>query len=160
MRLGMRNVPFGLLSEISTRRGFKEMKKIVWSLICATALVLANSTPAMAESLSFGQVIDGLSAKNKTKAELREVWGKFKRQEINWSGTVHDVDKSRDEAKVYIADKSRPLYEGFNIYIVTKDVDKAMKLKRGDAVHFKGLIDDYHVHDGVTVVKIGHAELQ
>lgn len=136
------------------------MNKVVMSLMCAAAMILAAGTPALAESLTVVQVIDGLNPEGKTKSEIREQWGKYKKQKISWSGTVHDIDTPRDEAKIYIADKSRPLYEGFNIYIVTKNQDRAKKLKRGDVVHFTGLIDDYHVHGRIVVVKISRAELQ
>lgn len=136
------------------------MKKIAWGLICAAALVMVGGMPAMAEPLSFGQVVDGLDIKNQTKSNANGNWRKYKRQEVSWSGTVHEVDGRRDEAKVYIADKSRPLYDGFNIYFVTKDTDNANKLKRGQVVHVKGTIDDYHWHGDTVVVKLRDAQLQ
>lgn len=136
------------------------MKKIALNLICILALAFAGTTTAMAESLDFGKVVDALDIKDQTKASAKEAWKKYKRQEVTWTGTLHEADIRDDEAKVYIANKSRPLHDGFNIYFVTKDTDKVAKLKRGQSVTVQGSIDDVKWKRDATVLKLRDAHIK
>jgi hypothetical protein len=57
-----------------------------------------------------------------------------------------------------VADKSRPLYKGYNITLITQ-MDQAASLKRGQAIRFKGLLHDYDSKDSGAVVNLREAQI-
>ena len=131
------------------------MNKIVLSICCAAMLAVAGMSPVMAAGPSFGQVVDGVDANKNTKLAAKENWKKWKGQEVSWGGVVHNVDtKGKNEAVVYVADKSRPLYKGYNIKVITSDLDKAASFKKGQSIHFKGTLDDFDTKDAGAVVEL------
>ena len=124
---------------------------LVATLLAATAVMAAN--------VSFGQVVDGVDPRKNTKLASKEFWKSVKGQEVSWSGEVIDIDGSSKKAKLYVADKSRPLYKGYNIVVVTLDVAKAASLKKGQTVRFRGLLDDYDQKDQGAVVEVVEASI-
>ncbi len=132
------------------------MKKIALSLLCA--VVLLSTGPALAAGLAFGQVVDGVDGNKNTKLAAKENWKKWKGQEVSWAGTVYEVDSKGDKAKVYVADKSRPLYKGYNITLITP-TDKAASLKKGQTVRFKGMLDDYDTKKSGAVIDLKEVQL-
>ncbi len=133
------------------------MKKTALSLLCAVSMLLA--APAPAAGPTFGQVVDGVDNQKNTKLAAKENWKKWKGQSVNWAGTVHEVDSKGDKAKVYVADKSRPLYKGYNITLIT-EMDRAARLKRGQPIRFKGTLDGYDTKDSGAVIDLKEAQLQ
>lgn len=132
------------------------MKNIALSLWCVVTMLLAAA--AMATGPTFGQVVDGVDGNKNTRLAAKEYWKKWKGQEVIWAGTVHDVDSKGDKAKVYVADKSRPLYKGYNITLITQ-TDKAASLKKGQTIRFKGKLDDYDTKKSGAVVDLKDAQL-
>lgn len=53
---------------------------------------------------------------------------------------------------VYIVDKSRSLYKGYNIILTTYDVKAAGKLELGQSVKFKGLLNKYKGKKGRPII--------
>jgi hypothetical protein len=94
-----------------------------------------------------------------TKLHAKEYWKNVKGVEVAWSAEVVDVDSSGSSAKIYLADKSRPLYKGYNIVVVTGDVAKAANLRKSQKLRFKGLLDSYDQKDAGAVVEIKEAML-
>lgn len=133
------------------------MKKIALVTLCAVSMLVTGQVPAAGPT--FGQVVDGVDSQKNTKLAAKENWKKWKGQEVSWAGTVHEVDSKGDKAKVYVADKSRPLYKGYNITLIT-EMDKAARLKRGQAIRFKGTLDGYDTKDSGAVVDLKEAQLQ
>lgn len=130
------------------------MKRMIQAGICAVVLAVAGVPVAMAAP-TFAQVVDGVDGGKNTKAAASENWKKFKGQEVSWSGVVHDVaNKRRGGAVVYVADKSRPLYKGYNIKLDTSDLEKAATFKKGQTIRFKGVIDGYSSKNPGAVVEL------
>jgi hypothetical protein len=132
------------------------MKQLLVSMLAAIALATGA---VMAANVSFGQVVDGVDPRKNTKLASKEFWKSVKGQEVSWSGEVIDIDGSSKKAKLYVADKSRPLYKGYNIVVVTLDVAKAASLKKGQTVRFKGLLDDYDQKDQGAIVEVTEASI-
>jgi hypothetical protein len=101
--------------------------------------------------------VDNLDQRKNTKLHTQEYWKSVKGQEVTWSGEIHDVDGGSSKAKIYVIDKSRPLYKGYNIVVITGDVTKAITLKKGQRIKFKGLLSDYDQKDAGAVVEIKEA---
>lgn len=130
------------------------MNKFSTLLIGAVLLSAMGITPVSAGP-TFAEVVDGVDGSKNTKLAAKENWKKFKGQEVSWSGVIHQVDsKGSKEAKVYVADKSRPLYKGYNIELITSDIEKAAGFKKGQTVRFKGIIDDFDSKDPGAVVEL------
>ncbi len=131
------------------------MNKFAKLLVCAVLLSVTGIAPAGAAAPTFAQVVDGVDGGKNTKLAAKENWKKFKGQEVNWSGVVNQVDtKGSKAAMVYVADKSRPLYKGYNIKLITSDLEKAASFKKGQTIRFKGIIDDYDSKDQGAVVEL------
>lgn len=131
------------------------MNKFATWLVSAVLLSVMGIAPVGAAGPSFAEVVDGVDGSKNTKLAAKENWKKFKGQEVSWSGVIHQVDsKGSKEAKVYVADKSRPLYKGYNIELITSDIEKAAGFKKGQTVRFKGIIDDFDSKDPGAVVEL------
>lgn len=133
------------------------MKFMLRYLVAPAALLVC--APALAGP-SFGTVVDNLDPRKNTKLHAREYCKSVKGEQVSWSGVVHDVRGGKSRAKVYVADKSRPLYSGYNIVVTTNDLDKAASLKRGQAVRFTGTLDDCNLKSAGAVIGVDGGEFK
>ena len=123
------------------------------------SLLLFTSLPLTVLALGFGEIVDHMDSRKQTKMYTKEYWQKVKGTEVTWSGVVHDVKGGSSKAKVYVADKSRPLHSGYNIVVVTHDIEKAAKLRKGQSLRFKGNLDDFRNKTAGGIVTIANAQL-
>ncbi len=128
----------------------KSMLFVLWVLYAGLFTGYVNA----AENVSFPQLIDHLDERKNTKLHAKEYWSNIKGKEVIWAGEVADVDGGKSKAKVYIADKSRPTFKGYNIKFETHDITKAANLKKGQRIRFKGLLDDYDSKEGGAIITI------
>lgn len=129
-------------------------------MFAVTALLTTLLLPAaQAAGIAYGALVDQLRIENKTKAELKETWKKYKGQEVTWSGTVAEAKTGKKSAKVYVLDSSRKNYKGANIEVNSRDLERAAKLKRGQTIRFKGQLHNFKNHDnGAVTISIRNAE--
>lgn len=133
------------------------MKRTIQAVVCAVVLSVAGLPVAFAAP-TFAQVVDGVDGRKNTKLAAKENWKKFKGQEVSWSGTVFNVDtKGKDKIVVYVADKSRPLYKGYNIKAYSSDIEKAANFKKGQTIRFRGIIDSFDSKDPGAVIELKEA---
>jgi len=135
------------------------MKTLLRSIMLLVSAALVTTALATSPPASFGQLVDNLDKRKNTKLHSKEYWKNVKGTEVTWNGEVVDVDSSGSKAKIYVADKSRPLYKGYNIVVVTGDVAKASTVKKGQKLRFKGLLYDYDQKDAGAVVEIKEATI-
>ena len=119
----------------------------------------AYVAPATAPAGSFAEVVDNMDLRKQTKLKTKEYWQKVKGTEVTWSGVVYDVQGGSSKAKVYVADKSRPLHSGYNIAAVTHDIEKAASLKKGQSIRFKGNLDDFRNKDAGGIATVVNAQI-
>ena len=119
----------------------------------------AYVAPATAPAGSFAEVVDNMDSRKHTKMQAKEYWQKVKGREVTWSGVVYDVQGGSSKAKVYVADKSRPLHSGYNIAVVTHDIEKAVNLKKGQSLRFKGTLDDFRNKDAGGIATVVNAQI-
>lgn len=131
------------------------MKKL--SLMVATSLLTLGALAA--DSMSFGVVVDNLDVRKNTKLHVREYWKSIVNQPVSWSGEVYDVKASRSKVQLLVADKSRPLYKGYNIVVNTRDVSAAADLKIGERVRFTGTLHEYKAEREGAVLQVAEAQL-
>jgi len=125
------------------------IKKI--SFLFAGVLILA-STAFAANQLSFSDVADNLNAAKKTDLYVKTYWQEITGQEVYWIGKVVNVKGGKGKADVFIADKDKPLYKGYNIVIETFDMEGAGKLEIGQTLKFKGVLSNYKAKRGNPVI--------
>ena len=123
------------------------------------SLLLFTSLPLTVLALGFGEIVDHMDSRKQTKMYTKEYWQKVKGTEVTWSGVVHDVKGGSSKAKVYVADRSRPLHSGYNIVVVTHDIEKAAKLRKGQSLRFKGNLDDFRNKSAGGIVTIANAQI-
>jgi hypothetical protein len=124
-------------------------KKISFSL--ALVLILVSIAFA-ANQLSFSEVADNLNTAKKTALYVKTYWQGITGQEVYWIGKVVDVKGGKGKADVFIADKDKPLYKGYNIVLETFDMERAGKLEIGQTLKFKGILSDYKAKKGNPVI--------
>ena len=125
------------------------IKRISFSL--AAVLILVSIAFA-ANQLSFSEVADNLNLTKKTSLYVKTYWQEIMGQEVYWIGKVVDVKGGKGKADVYIADKDKSLYKGYNIVLETFDMEGAGKLEIGQTLKFKGLLSDYKGKQGHPVI--------
>lgn len=136
------------------------MKRSLAMTVAAAAMLLAVSM-AIAANLSFDAVVDNLNMNKNTKLHAREYWRSIEDQQVSWAGDVYDVHGgAKSHVKIYIANKSRPLYKGYNIVVSTRDVEKAAEVKKGQRIKFTGNLHDYTARYAGAVIEISEAELE
>jgi hypothetical protein len=132
-----------------------------WSKATVAVLMavgLATSVIAQ-QNLGFGAVIDNLDLRKNTKLHVKEYWKSIQDQQVTWSGDAFDVQGGKGRVKVLVADKSRPLYKGYNIVVITTDIEKAANIKKGQKVRFTGSLHDYNAKRAGAVIEISDAQL-
>ena len=132
-------------------------KSVLYALLLAGLLGFA--LPVLAgKSIAFGTLVDHLDVRKNTKLHAKEYWRNVEGSEVRWSGVVENVRGGASKAKVYIANKTRPTYKGYNIVVVTLDVPKAANLKKGQHVRFKGMLDGYSAKRAGAVITLSEGE--
>jgi len=136
------------------------MKPIAVVCFALAATLCIGLSATAAGNLSFGTVVDNLDLRKNTKLHVREYWRSIQDQQVSWSGEAYDVQGgARSHVKLYLADKSRPLYKGYNIVVTTNDVDKAANIKKGQRVRFTGTLHEFNAKRAGAVIEIVDATL-
>ena len=125
------------------------IKRISFSL--AAVLILVSIAFA-ANQLSFSEVADNLNLTKKTSLYVKTYWQEIMGQEVYWKGKVVDVKGGKGKADVYIADKDKSLYKGYNIVLETFDMEGAGKLEIGQTLKFRGLLSNYKGKQGHPII--------
>jgi hypothetical protein len=108
----------------------------------------------------FGEFVDRIDCKTNTRLASKSNWALLKGVQVSWSGEVSDVKAGRGRAEVYIANRQKTLYRGYNIILVTYDLKKAALLKKGQSVKFSGLPERYSCRPGVpTVITLRNGQI-
>lgn len=137
------------------------MHKFLSSLWAITLTVGVILGAVAAQNLSFGTVIDNLDLGKNTKLHVREYWKSIQNQQVSWSGEAYDVQGgAKSRVKLYLTDKSRPLYKGYNIIVTSNDVEKAATIKKGQRVRFTGTLNNYNAKRAGAVIEVSEASLQ
>lgn len=135
------------------------MNRLISRVLALVTTVVACAAVA-AQALTFTAVIDNLDLKKNTKLHASEYWKSVRDQSVSWSGEAYDVQGGkRAVVKLFLADKSRPLYKGYNMIVTTTDVDKAAAIKKGQRVRFTGTLRDYNPKRAGAVLEVTEATL-
>jgi len=135
------------------------MNKIL-ARVTATVLTIISFVAMADQDLSYQTVNDNLDLRNNTKLHVKEYWKSVQNQQVTWSGEVFDVQEGHgSRVKILIADKSRPLYKGYNIVITTTDVSKAANVKKGQRIKFNGTLSDHKLQRTGAVLEVTNAQL-
>ncbi len=118
---------------------------------CLTFLLLAG-TSALAGSLTFKEVTSQLDLQKKTSLHVKSYWNKVRGETVTWSAKVHDVKGGRGKAQVFAVEPSGRKYKGFNLVLITFDMDAAADLQINDKIKFTGELYKYKGHRGSPVI--------
>ena len=127
--------------------------------VAVLAILFLASLPLTALAVGFGELVDQMDLRKQTRLHAKEYWRKVKGTEVTWSGVVYDVKGGSSRAKIYVADRSRPIHSGYNIAVVTHDIEKAARLKKGQSLRFKGNLDDFRNKSAGGIVTIANAQI-
>jgi len=127
--------------------------------IAVLATLLLAGLPVTALALGFGELVDQMDLRKQTRLHVKEYWQKVKGRDVTWSGNVVDVKGGSSRAKIYVADRSRPVHSGYNIVVVTHDIQKAANLKKGQSLRFKGNLDDFRNKSAGGIVTVANGQI-
>ena len=99
------------------------------------------TTPTVTDN--FIEISDTLDYSKNTSIAVKANWTKIDNKEFTWSGVVVNVKGGWFKSEVTIACPGRSLYKGFNLILVTKEKEKATKLKKGAMITFTGNLYKY-----------------
>jgi hypothetical protein len=102
---------------------------------------------------NYAEFVDNMDPMKHTDLHVKNYWQKMRGKEVTWSGDVVEAQTKRGHrAQVLIADKTKPRYRGYNIVLITPDVDAAASFNKGESVKFKGVIHDYRGRRGNPLI--------
>jgi hypothetical protein len=138
-----------------------KLLSFVLASLLVTSLSLSVALPVGAEqNLSFNAVVDNLDLRKNTKLHVREYWKSIQGQTVTWSGEAFDVQGgAKSRVKIFVADRAKPLYKGYNIVVTSNDVEKAANIKKGQRVRFTGTLHDYNARRAGAVLEVSDAQL-
>ncbi|MBC8391357.1 MAG: hypothetical protein H8E17_02160 [Deltaproteobacteria bacterium] len=133
------------------------VKKRVWFLgifliLFATAVSAQQNQTSGTGSISFSEFSDNMDTRKKTALHVKNYWQTMKGQEVSWTGTVVDAKSRRGKAQVLVANKERPRVKGYNIVLVSNDIDAAASLEIGQKITFSGVIHNYRGRRGRPII--------
>lgn len=107
--------------------------------------VIKNETEEITPTINdnFIEISDTLDYSKNTSIAVKANWTKIDDKEFTWSGVVVNVKGGWFKSEVTIACPGRQLYKGFNLILVTKEKEKAVKLKKGAMITFTGNVYKY-----------------
>ena len=103
-------------------------------------------------SPTFTEVVDSLDLTTKTPLYVKQYWLENKGREVAWSGVVKNVTGRRGKAEVQVANESRRTFKGFNLVLVTRDIETASKLEIGQPIRFTGSLYKYKGRKGNPII--------
>ena len=126
------------------------MRKVTQLLVLALVLTFfSNSIFAEKEikekaSMTFKEFAENLMLTKNTSLHIKHFWANSARgKSFTWTGKVLTAKGGRGKAELQIANANAPLHKGFNIILVTHQLDKAAKLKVSQEIKFKGIVYNY-----------------
>ncbi|KPK49327.1 MAG: hypothetical protein AMS22_13840 [Thiotrichales bacterium SG8_50] len=136
------------------------MKNFMRILSLTFVSLLFFSPAVMAAGPTYASLVDQLNPNKNTKLQLKEIWKKYKGEEVTWSGTVVEVKGGRKSATIYLSDTSRKSYNKYNITVSVNDKERAAKLNRGQKIRVKGALYDFDHHsNGSTTIDLKPGEV-
>lgn len=126
------------------------MKRNIWTLVFF--IMLSGLVLAQTKNWTFEQVTDRLDQNKKTALAAKNFWNTIKGSEVAWSGAVYDVKGGRGKAQILVANKARKTYKGYNIVLITYNMDAAAKLEIGQKIRFSGYLNKYKGRKGHPVI--------
>jgi len=103
-------------------------------------------------AMTYNQFCDNLDLAKSTSLHVRDFWTKSVGKEFTWKGEVVNVVGGRGKNELYINNKSRINYKGYNIILVTTDTAKAATLKKGEDITFTGNVYNYKAKANSLVI--------
>ncbi|MEJ2052773.1 MAG: hypothetical protein P8X42_02545 [Calditrichaceae bacterium] len=100
----------------------------------------------------FTEVADNLNLSKHTAREVLSYWKEVNGKQVTWQGTVQSVKNGRGKAQILVANSKRKTSNGYNIVLITYDMNTATGLKSNQAVSFSGVLYDYKGKKGEPVI--------
>jgi len=109
-------------------------------LCISSFLIVSAVVPPLAadNGPGFNEVVGHMDLTKKTSLHATTYWRDMLGTTVNWTGIVRDVKGGRGKATVFVANKSRSLYKGYNIVLTSFDMDGAANLDLKAKVRFSG----------------------
>ncbi|HUR41548.1 MAG TPA: hypothetical protein VM240_10315 [Verrucomicrobiae bacterium] len=127
--------------------------------LTASLTLLLVATAVHAASYDFATTVDNLDRRKVTKMHASQYCKDARGHDVTWSGKVHDVRGGRRSAKIFVANDARPMYKGYNIVVVTGDLDRAAKVAKGERIKFRGQIGGCTLKDNGAILEVENADI-
>ena len=131
------------------------MKKyIAIFIVLCLILVSANALQAQGtgKGYTFSELCENLTLTTQTSLYVKTYWTKVQGEQVTWTGIVKNVKGGRGKAVIYVANKAKPTYRGYNIILTTFDMERAGTLGIGQRINFRGTVSNYKGRKGSPVI--------
>ena len=130
----------------------------IFLILFVNSIFAQQSQDTGTSTISFSEFIDNMNTQKKTSLHVKNYWKNMKGQAVTWAGTVVDAKSNRGKAQVLVANKNQPRVKGFNIVLISEDIDAAASLEIGQDIKFSGVIHKYRGRRGrpsiVTLIQV------
>lgn len=122
--------------------------------------VAASTEPGAPEPGSFAEMRHHLNANKRTALHVTEYWKEKMGTTVTWGGKVVGATAGRGSAaQVQVANSEGPTYRGYNVMLMTSDVDTASSLEIGQRIKFRGsLMKQSPSRDGSLMITLKDVE--
>ena len=134
------------------------MKKKILTMLLATVCISLNWHLSAADKeqkkapTSFKEFFEHLDLTKNTSLHVKHYWKKNRGKTFTWTGKVVNVKGKRGKAEICVANSEAPTYKGFNLILISYQIDNAAALKIGQEIKFKGQVYNYKGKHGKPII--------
>ncbi|MBN1406634.1 MAG: hypothetical protein JW956_02530 [Calditrichaceae bacterium] len=131
---------------------FIKIKFIITFIMIACISVTTAQDKQPDPGPKFTEVADNLDLSKHSAREVMNYWKKVNGKQVTWTGTVKEAKAGRGKAQIMVANDKRKLSNGYNIVLITYDLEAAGNLKLNQSISFTGTLYDYKGRKGNPVI--------
>lgn len=131
---------------------FFKMITVITLVIFACISVTAAQDKQPDPGPAFTEVVDNLDLSKHSARQVMNYWKKVNGKQVTWTGTVKEAKAGRGKAQIMVANDKRKLSNGYNIVLITYDLEAAGNLKLNQSILFTGTLYDYKGRKGNPVI--------
>jgi hypothetical protein len=120
---------------------------VAFFILCRTAAAV-EADP----STSFSEFAAHMTLDKNTEFASDTFWRQWRGRQVTWTADVSEVRAGNGRCELYLASPSEPLYQGYNIVAVTRDMMGSASLKKGDRIQVTGLLHRCRARYGQPVI--------
>ena len=142
----------GMLYRYTAKQGRPTVITVTNGALIQAETVSGTPPEPSAAATDFARFAGMLRMEKNTEIAVKHNWTSLRYLTVTWTGRVTEVKGGRGRAEVYLAIAGSPLYQGYNVIVVTADIESAGTLAKGQLVSIQGTPSRYTQRRGNPLV--------